>query len=134
MKDVILVPQMTCFLGSHVVSFAKVQILFLKCFSQTSLSYVSYLRMTYQVSHWTTRFCRTKSVNDMEQILNQPLANISYCDFEDLFIKFCIEHKLFNVVFPCFQNSDFSSCRIESLSHLSPNNQDENDWFRLCIN
>jgi len=69
----------------------------------------------------------------MEQILNQPSANISYCDFEDLFIKFCIKHKLFNVVFPCFQNSDFSSHRIESLSHLSLNNQDENDWFRLWL-
>lgn len=69
----------------------------------------------------------------MEQILNQSAANISYCDFEDLFIKFCIKHELFNVVFPCFQNSDFSSHRIESLSCLSLNNQDKNDWFRLWL-
>lgn len=69
----------------------------------------------------------------MEQILNQPLANVSYCDFEDLFISFCIKHQLFNVTFPCFQNSDFSSDRIDSLCHLSLSNQDEQDWFKLWL-
>jgi len=80
-----------------------------------------------------TRFCRTNSLHNMEQILNQPSANVSYCDFEDLFLKFCIEHKLFNVIFPCFQNSDFSSDRFESLYHSLLNKQDEKDLFRLWL-
>jgi hypothetical protein len=69
----------------------------------------------------------------MEEILNHSLANVSYCDFEDLFINFCIKHKLFNVIFPCFQNSDFSIDRIDFLCRLSLNKQEEKDWFTLWL-
>lgn len=80
-----------------------------------------------------TRFCRTKSLNDIEQILNQPLSSVSYCNFEDLYISFCIKHKLFNVIFPCFQNSDFSSDRIDSLCSLSLSKQEEKDLLKLWL-
>jgi len=61
-KDVILVPQMTfpgisCYFlceGPHTV---------FKFFSQTPLSYVSYLRTTYQVSHWTCNIIMYKLVH-----------------------------------------------------------------------
>lgn len=79
------------------------------------------------------RFCRTKSLGSMKQILDQPSANVSYHDFEDVFIKFCIKHKLFNVVFPCFQNSEFSVDRIESLCCESADKKDGSDWFRLWL-
>lgn len=79
------------------------------------------------------RFCRTKSLGSMEQILDHPSANVSYRDFEDEFIKFCIKHKLFNVVFPCFQNSEFSIDRIDSLCCESLDKKDGSDWFRLWL-
>ncbi|XP_069672308.1 spatacsin [Periplaneta americana] len=80
-----------------------------------------------------TRFCRTKSLDCVEKVLNQPSANVSFSTFEDLFIKFCIKHNLFNLVFPCFQNCDFSNDRIESLCPSSPNEQGEMNWFRLWL-
>jgi hypothetical protein len=69
----------------------------------------------------------------MEQILNQPSASVSYRDFEDMLLKFCIRHKLFNVIFPCFQNSEFESDRIESLCCESVDKQDESDCCRFWL-
>jgi hypothetical protein len=69
----------------------------------------------------------------MEQILNRPSASVSYRDFEDVLLKFCIRHKLFNVIFPFFQNSEFASDRIESLCCESVDKKDESDCFRLWL-
>jgi hypothetical protein len=69
----------------------------------------------------------------MEQVLNQPSASVSYHDFEDVFLKFCIRHKLFNAIFPCFQNSEFASDRAESLCCESMDKKDESYCYRLWL-
>ncbi|PSN58109.1 hypothetical protein C0J52_06503 [Blattella germanica] len=58
---------------------------------------------------------------------------MTFSDFEDAFLKFCIKNKLFNLVFPCFKNYEISSDRIESFSANSEFKEEDISCFKLWL-
>ena len=79
------------------------------------------------------RFCRTQYLFGIRETLNQPTANITFYDFENTFLKFCIKHQLFNLMFTCFEDSEFPSDRVQALCSASDFREEESDWFRLWL-